>query len=56
MTIKSETLKIENNSAFNILTGEPTGYNLIGRPRNSWEENIRMDFQEIGIDMKSGAD
>ena len=34
----------EGRSAFKILTGKPTG-----RPRRRWEDNIRMDLEDIGI-------
>ena len=34
--------------AFKILTGKPTGKRPLGRPRRSWEDNIRMDLEEIG--------
>ena len=36
-------------SAFKILTGKPTGKRPSGRSRRRWEENIRMDFEEIGF-------
>ena len=39
----------EGRSAFKILTGKPTGKRLLGRPRRRWEDNIRMDLEEIGI-------
>ena len=39
----------EFRSAFKILTGKPTGKRPLGRPRCRWEDNIRMDLQEIGI-------
>ena len=39
----------EGRSAFKILTGKPTGKRRLGRPRRRWEDNIRMDFEEIGI-------
>ena len=39
----------EGRSAFKILTGRPTGKRPLGRPRRSWEDNIRMDLEEIGI-------
>ena len=39
----------ESRSAFKILTGIPTGKRLLGRPRRRWEENIRMDLEEIVI-------
>jgi len=28
--------------------GKPEGKRLIGRPRCRWEDNIKMDLQEIG--------
>ena len=39
----------EGRSAFKILTGKPTGKRPLGRPRRSWEDNIRMNLEEIGI-------
>ena len=39
----------EIKSVFQILTGKPTEKRLIGRPRRRWEENIRMDIEEISI-------
>ena len=39
----------EGRSAFKILTGKPTGKRPLGRPRLRWEDNIRMDLEEIGI-------
>jgi len=28
--------------------GEPEGKRPLGRPRCRWEDNIKMDFQEVG--------
>jgi hypothetical protein len=39
----------EGRSAFQILRGIPTGNRPLGRPRRRWEDNIRMDLEEIGI-------
>ena len=39
----------EGKSAFKILTGKPTGNRTFGRPGRRCEDNIRMDFEEIGI-------
>ena len=39
----------EGRSAFKILTGKPTENRPLGRPRHRWEDNIRMDLEEIGI-------
>jgi RNase P/RNase MRP subunit p29 len=32
------------------LVGRPKGKRLLGRPRRRWEDNIKMDLREIGID------
>ena len=32
-----------------MLTGKPTENTPLERPRRRWEENIRMDLKEIGI-------
>ena len=46
----------EDRSAFKILTGKPTGKRPLGRPRRRWEDNIRMDLQEIGINEENWVD
>jgi len=28
--------------------GKPKGKRLLGRPRRRWQENIKMDLQEVG--------
>ena len=43
------TIMEEGKSAFKILTGKPTGKRPLGRCRRRWEDNIRMDLEEIGI-------
>jgi hypothetical protein len=43
----------EGRSAFKIFTGTPIGKRPFGRPRRRWEDNIRMDFKEIGINMRN---
>ena len=39
----------EGRSAFKMLTGKPTGKRPLGRPMRRWEDIIRMDLEEIGI-------
>ena len=39
----------EGRSAFKILTDKPTRKRPLGRSRHRWEDNIRMDLEEIGI-------
>ena len=46
----------EGRSAFKILTGKPTGKRPLGRPRRRWEDNIRMNFEEICINAGNWVD
>ena len=46
----------EVRSAFKILTGKPTGKRPLGRPRRRYEDNIRMDLEEIGITARYWVD
>ena len=31
-----------------VLIGKPEGKRPLGRPRRRWEDNIKMDLQEVG--------
>ena len=42
----------EGRSAFKILTGK----RHLGKPRHRWEDNIRMDLEEIGINAGNWVD
>ena len=46
----------EGRSSFKILTDKPTGKRPLGRPRRRWEDNIRMDFKEMGIHTRNWVD
>ena len=46
----------EGRSALKILTGKPTGKRPLGRPMRRWEDNIRMDLEEIGINAGNWVD
>jgi hypothetical protein len=35
-------------NAYRILVGNPEGKRPLGRPRHSWEDNIKMDLRGIG--------
>jgi hypothetical protein len=35
----------EGRSTFKTLTGKPIGKRPLGRPRQRWEDNIRMDVK-----------
>ena len=43
----------EGRSAFKFLTDKPTGKRPLGRPTCRWEDNIRLDLEEIGINAGS---
>ena len=44
----------DSRSAFKILTGKPTGKRTLERPRCRWEDNIRMDLEEICVNAGIG--
>ena len=44
----------EGRSAFKILSGKPTGKRPLGRPKRRWEDNSRMDLEEIGTNAGIG--
>jgi hypothetical protein len=35
---------------YRVLDGRPEGKRPLGRPRRRWEDNIKMDLREVGID------
>jgi hypothetical protein len=40
----------ERRGAYRVLVGRPEGKRPLGRSMRSWEDNIKMDLREIGID------
>jgi hypothetical protein len=40
----------EGRSVYRVLVRMPEGKKPLGRPRRRWEDNIKMDLGEIGID------
>ena len=46
----------EGSSAFEILTDKPTGKRPLGRSRCRWEDNMRMNLEEIGINVDNWVD
>ena len=39
----------EGRSALKILTDKPIGKRPLGKSRRRWEDNIRMDLEEMGV-------
>jgi len=33
-----------------VLVGKPEGARPLGRPRHRWENNFKMDIQEVGCE------
>jgi hypothetical protein len=38
----------EGRSVHRVLVGKTEGKRPMGRPRRRWEDNIKMDLQEVG--------
>jgi hypothetical protein len=38
----------EGRGVYRVLVRKPEGKRPLGRPRRRWEDNIRMDLQEVG--------
>jgi len=38
----------ERRGVDKVLVGKPEGNRPIGRPRHRWEDNIKMNIQEVG--------
>jgi len=38
----------KGRGVFRVLVGKPEGKRQLRRPRRIWEDNIKMDLQEVG--------
>jgi len=38
----------ERRGVYRVLVGKREGKKPVGRPRRRWEDNIKMDLQEVG--------
>jgi hypothetical protein len=38
----------EGRAMFRVFVGKPEGKRTLGRTRRRWENNIKMDLQEVG--------
>jgi hypothetical protein len=38
----------DERGLYRVLVGKPEGKRPLGRSRRRWEDNIKMDFQEVG--------
>ena len=37
----------DSRGVYRVLVGKPEGKRQLGRPRRRWEDNIKMDLQEV---------
>ena len=54
-TINSKVYTLRDTNKFTyviqlhrVLVGKPEGKRPLGRPRHRWEDNIKMDLEEVG--------
>jgi hypothetical protein len=40
----------DGKGVYRVLIGRPEGKRPLGSPRGRWEDNIKMDLRETGID------
>ena len=45
----------ERRGIYWFLVGKPEGKRPLGRPRHKWEDNIKMDLQEVGCGLWTGS-
>jgi len=45
----------EGRDVYRILVEKPEGKRPFGRPRRRWEDNIKMDLQEVGLGAWTGS-
>ena len=38
----------QGRGVYRVLVGKPEGKRRLGRPRRIWEDNIKMNLQEVG--------
>ena len=44
----------EGRGMHRVLVGKPEGKRLLGRPRRRWEDNIKIDLQEVEYGLWTG--
>ena len=45
----------EKKGAYRVLVGKSKGRKPLGKPRCRWEDNIKMDFREVGWGAGTGS-
>jgi hypothetical protein len=42
---------VEGRDVYRVLVGRPECKRPLGRPKHSWDNNIKLDLREIGFDV-----
>jgi len=45
----------KRRGVYRVLVGKPEGKRTLGRPRRRWDDNIKMDLQEVGCWVWTGS-
>ena len=45
----------ERRGVYRVWVGKTEGKTSLGRPRRRWEDDIKMDLQEVGIGLWTGS-
>ena len=45
----------ERRGVYRVLVEKPEGKRALGRPRHRWEDNIKIDLQEVGCRAWAGS-
>jgi len=45
----------DGRGMYRVLVGKPEGKRPVGRHRRTWEDNIKMDLQEVGYGVWNGS-
>jgi hypothetical protein len=45
----------EGRNVYRVLVGKPEGKRPLGRPRRGWEDGIKMELKEIGVEDSPGS-
>ena len=46
----------EKRGVYMVLVGKPEGKRQLGRPRSRWEDNFKMDLQDVGEGLELSQD
>jgi len=45
----------EKRGVYRVLVGKPERKRPLGRPKHRWDDNVKMDLQEVGCGIWAGS-